>query len=242
MSQTGALLLACLPGKIWYYDTRVTEDASIPNPSDNELEQLAARTRRSLIMRLGDWKDQRSWDEFYRTYWRLIYSVALKAGLREDEAWDVVQETVLTIAKQSLKNTYDPERGSFKMWLWNVTRWRINDQFRMRGKAPLPPTSTGENTTVREPVENVPDTSDNNFSEIWEREWQQNVMKAAIERVKMRVSPRQFQIFDYNVLQGLNATEVRRRLGVSMAQVYLAKHRVGAILKKEIAYIREQEK
>ncbi|MEE1264667.1 MAG: sigma-70 family RNA polymerase sigma factor, partial [Akkermansia sp.] len=80
------------------------------------------------------------------------------------------------------------------------------------------------------------------FSAIWEREWQQNIMKAAIERVKLRVSPRQFQIFDYNVLQGLNATEVRRRLGVSMAQVYLAKHRVGAILKKEIAYIREQEK
>lgn len=217
---------------------------SITSPSDDELEKLAARTRRSLIMRLGDWKDQRSWDEFYRTYWRLIYSVALKAGLREDEAWDVVQETVLTIAKQSLKGSYDPERGSFKMWLWNVTRWRINDQFRQRGKAPVPATVTGDSTATptREPVENVPDTSQNNFTEIWEREWQQNVMKAALERVKMRVSPRQFQIFDYNVLQGMSATDVRRKLGVSMAQVYLAKHRVGGILKKEIAYIREQEK
>lgn len=217
-------------------------DESINNPSDSELEKLAARTRRSLIMRLGDWNDQRSWDEFYRTYWRLIYSVALKAGLREDEAWDVVQETVLTIAKQSLKGSYDPERGSFKMWLWNVTRWRINDQFRQRGKAPISATGTGETSSTREPVENVPDTSNNNFTELWEREWQQNVMKAALERVKMRVSPRQFQIFDYNVLQGMNASEVRKRLGVSMAQVYLAKHRVGGILKKEIAYIREQEK
>lgn len=211
------------------------------SPADNELEKLAARTRRSLIMRLGNWKDQRSWDEFYRTYWRLIYSVAIKAGLREDEAWDVVQETVLTIAKQSLKNTYDPERGSFKMWLWNVTRWRINDQFRLRGKAPAP-ASSAEGAPTREPVENLPDTSANNFSELWEREWQQNVMKAALERVKIRVSPRQFQIFDYNVLQGMSATEVRRKLGVSMAQVYLAKHRVGGILKKEIEFIRSQEK
>ena len=194
-------------------------------------------------MRLGDWKDQRSWDEFYRSYWRLIYSVAIKAGLREDEAWDVVQETVLTIAKQTLKNTYDPERGSFKMWLWNVTRWRINDQFRQRGKVSATPASTADGgDSSREPVENIPDTSNNNFTEIWEREWQQNVMKAALERVKMRVSPRQYQIFDYNVLQGMNATEVRRRLGVSMAQVYLAKHRVGSILKKEIAFIRDQEK
>ena len=73
-------------------------------------------------------------DEFYRTYWRLIYSVALKAGLREDEAWDVVQETILSIAKQSRKNIYKPEQGSFKLWLWNMTRWRINDQFRKRKK------------------------------------------------------------------------------------------------------------
>ena len=219
------------------------EEKSIPTPDDNELEKLAARTRRSLIMRLGDWKDQRTWDEFYRTYWRLIYSVALKAGLREDEAWDVVQETVLTIAKQSLRNAYDPERGSFKMWLWNVTRWRINDQFRQRGKAPQQPNAAEDTSpTTREPVENVPDTSSNNFSQIWEREWQQNVMKAALERVKMRVSPRQFQIFECNVLQGMNATDVRRLLGVSMTQVYLAKHRVGSVLKKEIEYIRAQEK
>lgn len=234
--------MACVPIIFCYHDGRVHPEDSSQAPADNELEQLAARTRRSLIMRLGDWKDQRSWDEFYRTYWRLIYSVAIKAGLREDEAWDVVQETVLTIAKQSLKKTYDPERGSFKMWLWNVTRWRINDQFRMRGKSPATTNGTDETKSPREPVENVPDTSDNNFTEIWEREWQQNIMKAALERVKVRVSPRQFQIFDYNVLQGLSATEVRRRLGVSMAQVYLAKHRVGTILKNEIAYIREQEK
>ena len=179
----------------------MTPEDSIPSPDDSELEKLAARTRRSLIMRLGDWNDQRSWDEFYRTYWRLIYSVALKAGLREDEAWDVVQETILTIAKQSLKGSYNPERGSFKMWLWNVTRWRINDQFRQRGKAPVPATATSDAAApARESVDNVPDTSQNNFAEIWEREWQQNVMKAALERVKMRVSPRQFQIFDYNVL------------------------------------------
>ncbi|MBQ3240527.1 MAG: sigma-70 family RNA polymerase sigma factor [Akkermansia sp.] len=191
-------------------------------------------------MRLGDWKDQKSWDEFYRTYWRLIYSVALKAGLREEEAWDVVQETVLTIAKQSVKGMYDPSRGSFKMWLWHITRWRINDQFRQRRKdtAASVPTADG---TQREPLSDIPDTSGETFTKIWDREWQNNVMKAAIERVKMRVSPQQFQIFDYNVLRGMSAGEVRKKLGVSVAQVYLAKHRVGSVLKKEVAYIRSQE-
>lgn len=205
-----------------------------PPPTDGELEQLAARTRRSLIMRLGDWRDQRSWDEFYRTYWRLIYSVAIQAGLREDEAWDVVQETILTIAKQSLKGSYDPERGSFKMWLWNVTRWRINDQFRHRNKNK----TTEDSHAV---LENIADAGGTDFDALWEREWQENLMKAALERVKMKVAPKQFQIFDYNVLRGMSANEVRQKLGVSIAQVYLAKHRVGGALKKEIGYLRAQE-
>ena len=91
-------------------------------PDEQTLSQYAEHTRKSLIARLENWEDQRTWDEFYRTYWRLIYSVALKAGLREDEAWDVVQETILSIAKQSRKNIYKPEQGSFKLWLWNASR------------------------------------------------------------------------------------------------------------------------
>ena len=209
-------------------------------PAPGELEKFADRTRRSLILKLADWKDQRSWDEFYRTYWRLIYSVAIQAGLREQEAWDVVQETVLTIAKQTKKNVYDPSRGSFKTWLWNVTRWRINDQFRMRRKdtaSALPDTEPGEAT----PLDLVADAGGSSFEKIWEKEWQDNLMKAALERVKLKVAPKQFQIYYYNVLSHMKAGEVQKKLGVSLAQVYLAKHRVGAQLRRELRYLRSLE-
>jgi RNA polymerase sigma-70 factor (ECF subfamily) len=99
-----------------------------------DLTKGYAKTRKSLIARLENWEDQRTWDEFYQTYWKLIYSVGIKAGLRHDEAFDTVQETILSIAKQSKKNLYDPKQGSFKTWLMNMTRWRINDQFRKRKK------------------------------------------------------------------------------------------------------------
>ena len=66
-------------------------------------------------------------------------------------------------------------------------------------------------------------------------------MKAALERVKVKVSPKQFQIFDYNVLRGMKAAEVHKKLGVTTTQVYLAKHRVGSLLNKEIKFIRSQE-
>ena len=218
----------------------VPEDETWSEPAPGELEKFADRTRRSLIVKLADWKDQRSWDEFYRTYWRLIYSVAIQAGLREQEAWDVVQETVLTIAKQSKKNAYDPARGSFKSWLWNVTRWRISDQFRQRRKDTASGAAEGEQGEAV-PLDFVADGGDSSFEKIWEREWQDNIMKAALERVKMKVAPKQFQIFDYNVIRGMKASEVHKKLGVSIAQVYLAKHRVGSLLNKEVRYIRSQE-
>lgn len=218
----------------------VSMDSDAPQgdePPTGDLEKFAEHTRRSLILKLSDWQDRKSWDEFYRTYWRPIYSVAIQSGLREHEAWDVVQEVVITIAKQSRKQAYDPKRGSFKAWLWKITSWRISDQFRARAKDT---SSASDIPGSSSPLDFVPDMDSPSFEDIWDKEWQDNVMKAALDRVKMKISPRQFQIFDYNVIRGMKPTEVHRKLGVSLAQVYLAKHRVSALLKKEAAYIRSQ--
>src|SRR5207248_6656651 len=94
-------------------------------------------TRRSLVDRLENREDQKSWHDFFETYWRLIYSVASKAGLNDAEAQDVVQETVITVVKNIGGLKYDPKAGSFKGWLLHITRWRIADQFRKR--QPTPP-------------------------------------------------------------------------------------------------------
>ena len=75
---------------------------------------LCAPTRASLLSRLKDRDDHVGWQEFFDTYWKLIYGVALKAGLNDSEAQDVVQETVIYVAKKLPDFRYDPEKGSFK--------------------------------------------------------------------------------------------------------------------------------
>src|ERR1044071_4251683 len=95
-------------------------------------------TRWSLIQRLRNWDDQDSWKEFFDTYWRLIYGTAMKAGLSEAEAQDVVQETVISVCRNVQNFQTTPEAGSFKNWLLRMTRWRIVDQVRKRNPAPLP--------------------------------------------------------------------------------------------------------
>ena len=85
-------------------------------------------TRQSLIARLTDWDDKKRWQEFFEAYWHLIYSVAMRAGLRDDESQEVVQETCICVAKNVSR--YDRKAGSFKSWLLHTARWRIADQFR----------------------------------------------------------------------------------------------------------------
>src|ERR1043166_1070615 len=89
-------------------------------------------TRNSLLTRLKNWDDNDGWKRFFDTYWRLIYGAAIKSGLSDDEAQDVVQETILSVAKKMNEFKYDPALGSFKGWLLTLTRWRITDHIRKR--------------------------------------------------------------------------------------------------------------
>jgi RNA polymerase sigma factor (sigma-70 family) len=198
-------------------------------------------TRRSLVERLADWGDQRRWQEFFDTYWKLIHSAARKSGLSDAEAQEVVQETVITVAKNIDKLKYDPAIGSFKGWLLQITRWRLADQFRKRepGNAKRP-RSTDDRLTAT--IERVPDSQIVDLDEVWESSWKENLFEAAVARVKKKIEPKQFQIFDCYVRKEWPAQKVAERLGVNVGQVYLARHRVGALLKKEIKALEKMEK
>ncbi len=216
------------------------EEKKPEKKEDAAIQQAYAKTRKSLIARLDNWEDQRTWDEFYQTYWRLIYSVAIKAGLRPEEAFDCVQETILSIAKQSKKKLYDPEQGSFKTWLMNMTRWRINDQFRKRKKDTAMTGGEWDDDRKTAMIDRVEDPNGDVLERLWDVEWKKGIADAALAKVKAQVSPKQYQIFDYYVVRQWDAGKVQDKLNVSMAQVYLAKHRVGAVLKKELAKLEDE--
>ena len=216
------------------------EKVKKPKEEDAVILQAYAKTRKSLIARLDNWEDQKTWDEFYQTYWRLIYAVAIKAGLRPEEAFDCVQETILSIAKQSKKKLYDPEQGSFKTWLMNMTRWRINDQFRKRKKDTAMMGGEWDDERKTAVIDRIEDPNGDVLSRLWDVEWKKNVADAALARVKAQVSPKQYQIFDFYVIRQWDPQKVQQKLNVSMAQVYLAKHRVGAVLKKELAKLENE--
>jgi RNA polymerase sigma-70 factor (ECF subfamily) len=193
-------------------------------------------TRRSLVERLGDWNDRKRWQQFFDSYWRLIHGTARKAGLTDGEAQEVVQETLLTVAKKIEQLKYDPEIGSFKGWLLTITRWRIADQFRKRKpdaqRAGLTRRGSEAGTAT---IERIADPAALDLEAVWDEEWRKNALAAAVARVKRKVDPRQYQVFDCYVFKQWPPQKVASELRVNVAQVYLIKHRIGALLKKEIA-------
>jgi len=191
------------------------------------------QTRQSLISRLKDHQDDESWQDFFNTYWKLIYTFALRSGLQDAEAQDVVQETVISVAKHMPDFKYDRSRGSFKSWLLRLTSWRIADQHRKRKReaAVMEPVERGGESTPW--IAKVPDPA-NPGERIWEEEWERNLTEAALQQLKTKVKPKQYQIFDFYVLKRWPVRKVTATLGVSVGQVYLVRHRLTNLLKKEI--------
>lgn len=199
-------------------------------------------TRKTLIEKLDNWSDWASWDAFYRTYSSFVWHIARKAGLRDEEASDVVQETFIGVAKNLQKKKFDTSQGSFKSFLLNQARWRILDQFRRRKKQQEREVSLfeDENEDRRTaPIDRCADPNGGALEQLWEKEWRDQIMELALRRVRALVSPRQFQIFSCYVLKGWSPERVKEELGVNAAQVYLAKHRVGRILKREAEKVAE---
>jgi RNA polymerase sigma-70 factor (ECF subfamily) len=195
-------------------------------------------TRYTLLSRLLNWEDNESWKDFFDTYWRLIYSVARKSGLTEVESQEVVQETVISVARHIHKFRRDCKLGSFKGWLRNITRWRIADQLRKRTRlVPAPEVSDAGESAL---LEFLPELPEQNPDLRWEEEWHANLLQAAIDRVKLRVREEQYQIFDLQVLRQWPVSRITSTLGVSAARVYLAKHRVAALIKKEVRTLKKQ--
>jgi RNA polymerase sigma-70 factor (ECF subfamily) len=202
-------------------------------------------TRASLLKRLRDSNDAQSWEEFHRIYCGLLTGVARRAGLNEHEADETVQEIMIAVSRKLPEFRYDPQKDSFKGWLLQIARWKISDQ--MRNRPQEPPAGSVANwgddetrtgTKLLACANDLPSRAISDpardFDAIWESEWQQHLLMRALASVKRRARPAQYAIYHLHVLEELPVESVCRVLGVNSAQVYLAKHRVGSLIKKEL--------
>lgn len=206
------------------------------SPADDSL-----LTRRTLLSRLRNLDDQESWRTFFNLYWRLLYNVARKSGLDDPGAQEIVQDTVISVARKMPEFHYDPARGTFRQWLLRITRRRIIDHlrriYRQPPKAEVAPELLDE---AEEHAASITDESAVAIEAAWNEEWEKSTFDAALARVRAEINPKHFQVFDYCVLKEWPAAKVAATLGLNAAQVYLAKHRVTQAMKRAVRKINDE--
>jgi RNA polymerase sigma-70 factor (ECF subfamily) len=153
----------------------------------------------------------------------------------------VAQDVFKRVAETIKDFDTDPERGSFRGWLMKLTHWRIADKFASRRKLPMrqSPAAPAEDAGPRTgTITRVPSPEDDENA--WDREWQEHVLAAAMERLARQVKPKHFQAFELYVRQGWSVLKVSSQLGLNPASVYVIGHRLTKQLKAEVDKLRAQ--
>ena len=198
-------------------------------------------TRSSLLSRLKNASDAAGWQYFVDNYGRLIFQFCLRAGLTRQEAEEVVQETVAEVAKQMPRFEYDRSKGSFKGWLARVTRYHIADFLtRKTREAARRVELPGPQAEKAASAQEINAGTSRDMDAVWESEWREYLLDRALRRVRESVTVRSIQIFQLSAVQGWSIEEIAASLCISRARIYLARHRVGRMVKREIEALRRE--
>jgi RNA polymerase sigma factor (sigma-70 family) len=193
-------------------------------------------TRMTLLSRVRDIGDHQSWREFQNLYAKLIREVIVRAGVRESDIEEVAQETLVSIAEQMPGFRYEPKRGSFKAWLRTITRRRIADHFRRIYREP----TLAPQELIPESEPALDAAAEAAFDDAWEDEWKRHMLTRALARISGAITVRDRQVFDLAIIRSWPSADVRKATGVSLAHLYVIRHRIGKLVKKEIEVLKTE--
>lgn len=192
-------------------------------------------TRASLLVQIRDGANHRAWQEFVQLYGPVVYGFARKRGLQDADAADLMQDVLRSVSTAIGRLDYDRQQGTFRGWLFTITRNKI---FNFVAARKIRPQGSGDTTTNRL-LDAQP--GDSGGSDAWELEYQRRLAGIAMDRIKAEFQEKTWQAFWLTAVEGQGAADVARRIGLSPGAIYVAKSRVLARLKDEVETLRQQE-
>jgi RNA polymerase sigma-70 factor (ECF subfamily) len=190
----------------------------------------APPTRATLLARIKDVDDSEAWAEFVKLYAPVVYGFARKRGLQDADAADMVQDVLRSVARNANRMEYDPKRGTFRGWLYTVTRNKIynflsSQKNQVRG--------SGGDPAEQERLDTLPAREDDSQND-WDLEYERRISAKAMELVQHEFQPSTWSAFWGTAVQGRPAQEVGVELKMTPGAVYVAKSRVLARLRDEV--------
>jgi RNA polymerase sigma-70 factor (ECF subfamily) len=186
---------------------------------DKDDRAMDNTTQVTLLDRLREGDGVMAWEEFFGRYWHLVFVTARNRGCQAHTAEEIVQEVMLTVFQQRHVFQYDPSKGRFRDWLRQVVRNAVAKHRREPAQRVRARGGESEVSTP-EPI------GDDGLDDRWEAHFEQSLLTALLDAVRVEVAPETYQAFELLTLQGLSGAEVARITGLTRNAVYLARKRV----------------
>ena len=174
-------------------------------------------TRLSLIGRLHDKSDGGAWTEFAQTYEPLIFAVARKRGLQHADAAEVTQDVLNRVANSIDTWEPDPSKGTFRGWLYRVTRNLTIDHLRRNRR--------WHAARELDAIDQIPNPTDEESRE-FRMEYERQLFKWAAGEVRSSFQQDNWQAFWLTSVEGQSIGQVSKQLGITRGKVYVARSRV----------------
>ena len=194
------------------------------------------KTRVSLLTRLKDGEDAEAWRQFVELYAPVVYGFARKRGLQDADAADLMQEVLRSVARNAAKMEYDPARGTFRGWLFTVTRNKVYNFLNGQRNRPR---ATGD-ASAQERLDSIPARVEE-VDDDWELEYQRRMSARAMDRVKGEFQASTWKAFWGTAVEGRGAQDVGTELKMTPGAVYVAKSRVLARLREEVQRLQAEQ-
>jgi RNA polymerase sigma-70 factor (ECF subfamily) len=143
----------------------------------------------------------------------------------------VTQDVLKSIVGAIPRFTYDPERSSFRNWLFTVVRSKLNNFFAAQARQPR---HAGE-TTVQRFTDNEPA-----LEETWQREYQANLVRWAAEQIRPEFKDATWTAFWRTAILGEAAERVASELSLTINALYIARSRVTTRLRQIIQTVEHE--
>jgi len=186
-------------------------------------------TRQTLLLKIRDTGDSRSWSEFVEIYTPLLYNYFMARGLNDADAADLGQEVMRSVAKAISRFDYDSEQGSFRSWLYTIARNQLNNLFK---KSARQPKNAGQ--TELSNVVNKLEDEEGNMEAYWELEHRRRMFEWAATQIRSNYETQTWEAFERLALRNEDPSAVAKSLNMNLGTVYVAKSRITAKLRELI--------
>lgn len=188
-----------------------------PNFRESLVPNHIQTTTTQLLDGLRDSQNREVWTEFDQRYRPVIFAVALRMGLKPEDAGDVAQQTLTDFVRDYQRGKYDRSRGRLRTWLKAIARNRSIDVLR------LSPPQRGAN--LGDAAMQLPDPHE--IDALWEQEEQRAILAEAMRRLETTgLDEKTIRAFDLVFVQKMPAEEAAVACGLSIESVHQARTRV----------------